>query len=795
MGSRQYNPQKIEQQAQDYWHKHKSFQVSEETSKEKYYCLSMFPYPSGHIHVGHVRNYTIGDVITRHQKMLGKNVLQPIGWDAFGLPAENAAIKHNVAPAKWTYANIAHMKTQIQAFGFGYDWQREITTCDPKYYKWEQWFFLKLYEKGLVYKKNSLVNWDPIEQSVLANEQVENGRGWRSGALVEKRELSQWFIKITAYAEELLTSLDTLPGWPDKVKTMQRNWIGKSSGALVKFLFPNKTDPEYLEVFTTRIDTILGATFLVISPLHPLALKVAQHNTELKNFLATCALSSTQEADLATQQKYGCTTGLTAINPVTKTEIPIWVANYVIMEYGTGAVMAVPAHDERDHEFASQYSLPIITDFALLNATQLITDLSTQGLAKTEIIYRLRDWGVSRQRYWGTPIPFIYCEHCGTVPVPLTDLPVILPENVVVTATGSPLKHLPEFVNVACPKCQQPAKRETDTFDTFVQSSWYYARFACPNAAEQMLDKTADYWTPVNQYIGGIEHAILHLLYARFFHKAMRDLGLVNSAEPFTKLLTQGMVLKDGSKMSKSKGNTVDPTELIASYGVDTLRLFVMFAAPPEQSLEWSTTGVEGAHRFLKRLWGSVIEFSQHKNVPAFSHLKMQHVELNSSQQQLRYKVHATIQKVTDDYLRRFTFNTAIAAIMELLNVYQKFTIVSDLDKSIAKECLDAVILMLSPIVPHITHALWQELGYREQAQVELSWPLTDLSALVKNNITVVLQINGKLRSSLNVALNTSNQVLEQLALKDDNIIKYTSGKTIDKIIVLPNKLVNIVIK
>ncbi len=818
----QYNPKKVEQIAQEYWNTQQSFRAIEDPNKQKYYCLSMFPYPSGNIHVGHVRNYTIGDVIARHKRMQGKNVLQPIGWDAFGLPAENAAMQRNIPPAEWTQKNIAHMKFQLQQMGFGYDWERELTTCKPEYYRWEQWFFTQLFAKGLVYKKNSVVNWDPVDQTVLANEQVVNGRGWRSDALVERREIPQWFVKITAYADELLNDLDKLPGWPEQVKTMQRNWIGRSVGMNIEFKIVNHT--EKLTVYTTRPDTLCGATYVAIAAEHPLATLAAKNNPALQQFIQKCKQGSTAEADMATMEKTGIATGLYAINPVNNTEIPVWVANYVLAEYGSGAVMAVPAHDERDWEFAHKYNLPIKQvvrpsngasvdvqqaaftdkDVILVNSgkydgldyagafTAILSDLQALSSGSQQTSYRLRDWGISRQRYWGAPIPIIYCQDCGAVPVPAKDLPVLLPEQVAITGNGSPLANMPEFYQVACPQCEKPAKRETDTFDTFFESSWYYARFACPDQTNAMLDERAKYWTPVDQYIGGIEHAILHLLYARFFHKAMRDLGLVNSDEPFTNLLTQGMVLKDGSKMSKSKGNTVDPQQLIEQYGADTVRLFIMFTAPPELSLEWSDAGVEGAYRFIKRLWQIIYEHTD-RGVVALNQDYFAH-SFSDEQKALRYKLHSTLQKVSDDFERRFTFNTAIAANMELLNALHGFTTNNHLDQHIRQEVLNCVLLMLSPIIPHITHTLWLAIG-NKTAIVDMPWPEIDQRALIKNTVNLVIQINGKLRANVTAAINANSKDLEQLALEQENVKKFMHGKTAQKIIIVPNKLINIVVK
>jgi leucyl-tRNA synthetase len=815
----QYNSEQVEAAAQAYWQEHQTFKAKEDLSLEKFYCLSMFPYPSGSLHMGHVRNYTIGDVISRFQRMQGKNVLQPIGWDAFGLPAENAAIKHKVPPAQWTYQNIELMGQQLKRLGFGYDWSREFATCKPDYYRWEQWFFIKLFEKGLVYKKNSVVNWDPVDQTVLANEQVIDGCGWRSGAKVERREIPQWFLKITAYAEELLRDLDTLTGWPEPVKTMQRNWIGRAEGFNIHFKLQSPESP-VIQVFTTRPDTLFGVTYLCIAPEHPIAIALAEKNPLIKHFLDESRMLKVAEAELATLEKRGVSTGLNIINPINGEKIPLWIANYVLMEYGAGAVMAVPAHDSRDYEFAKKYNLPIrqviahidntivvdlqknaFTDKGILinsgqftgqsseNASQAIGEfLKKNNSGDAEVHWRLRDWGVSRQRYWGTPIPMIYCDHCGTVPVPEADLPVVLPEKIDFVGTGSPLKSMPEFYKTTCPTCHKPATRETDTFDTFMESSWYYARFACPDQVEKMLDQRANYWSPVDQYIGGIEHAILHLLYARFFHKAMRDLGLVNSNEPFTRLLTQGMVLKDGAKMSKSLGNTVDPENLIAQYGADTARLFLMFAAHPEQSLEWSDTGIEGAYRFLKRVWQLVFQYTQ--LLPEKSDIETSDPETLKN---FRRILHETIRKVTDDMGRRQTFNTAIAALMELLNAIQSFS-ATGTNKNTLKEALESLLLMLSPIAPHITHELWQHMGHQD-AIVDHAWPIFDPNALIKDNLEFAVQINGKLRGSLNAPVSTDNKALEALALSHENIKRHLEGKTVQKIIVVPKKLINIVVK
>jgi leucyl-tRNA synthetase len=786
----QYHPKTIEAAAQSYWQTHQTFKAVENPKQEKFYCLSMFPYPSGSLHVGHVRNYTIGDVISRYQRMQGKNVLHPIGWDAFGLPAENAAIKHQVPPAKWTYHNIEIMKAQFKQMGCAYDWDRELASCTPEYYRWEQWFFIKLYEKGLVYRKNSVVNWDPVDQTVLANEQVIDGRGWRSGAKVERREIPQWFLKITHYSEELLNDLETLVHWPSPVKIMQKNWIGRSEGALIDFDSLKGT----ISVFTTRPDTLLGVTYLALSPEHPIAITIAEKDSKIQDFLTECRQVKVAEADLATLEKRGIETGLTARHPINGEAIPIWIANYVVMDYGTGAVMGVPAHDARDQEFAEQYALPI-RELSLgknkdNDIQSMMEHLEKNQCGKKHIQWRLRDWGVSRQRYWGTPIPMIYCKTCGVVPVPENQLPIVLPEKVVMEAVGSPLKKMPEFYQTTCPTCQGPAERETDTFDTFMESSWYYARFTCPDQSNKMFDSRADYWLPVDHYIGGIEHAILHLLYARFFHKAMRDLGLVSSDEPFSRLLTQGMVLKDGAKMSKSLGNTVDPGPLIEQYGADTLRLFLMFAAPPEQSLEWSDAGVEGAHRFLKRLWQATVQLTEKLANPAMD------ANLYSDEaaaKTLHQHYHITIQKVTDDIGRRQTFNTAIAAMMELLNAIQSFIPTSIKALNTQKEALEALILMLSPIAPHITQALWQALGHRD-IPMATAWPVFDPLALIKETLTIAIQINGKVRAQLEVPATIDDEALKTLALSEENVKRHLNNQEIKKIVIVPQKLISIVI-
>ena len=856
----QYNPRDVEQQAQTFWEQNQTFTVREEPGKPKYYCLSMFPYPSGKLHMGHVRNYTIGDVISRYQRMQGMNVLQPMGWDAFGLPAENAAINNKTAPAKWTYANIDYMKNQLKRLGFGYDWNRELATCRPDYYRWEQWFFTKLYEKGLVYKKMSTVNWDPVDQTVLANEQVVDGRGWRSGALVEQKKIPQWFIKITDYADELLSDLDELEGWPEQVKTMQRNWIGKSVG--VELTFPLQDQDEGLTVYTTRPDTLMGVSYMAVAAEHPLAKQAAAQSPEVAEFVEQCKNSKKAEAELATMEKKGVDTGLKAVHPLTQELIPIWVANFVLMDYGTGALMAVPAHDERDHEFAIKYRLPIkqviaaqsdqdidvqqaaFTEKGVLVSSgkyngmtseeafeEIAKDLEAQGIGQRTVNYRLRDWGVSRQRYWGAPIPMMTLADGSERPVPADQLPVTLPEDVEMDGVKSPIKADPEWAKTTFDG--QPATLETDTFDTFMESSWYYARFCSPNYQDGMLDPAAaNYWLPVDQYIGGIEHAILHLLYARFFHKLLRDVGLVQSDEPFKRLLCQGMVLAetfyredanggktwfspadvtvtrddkgqptgailkaDGqpviaggiTKMSKSKNNGIDPQFIIDQYGADTVRLFMMFAAPPEQSLEWSDSAVEGAHRFLKRLWRMTHEHLAKGQAPA-----LDAAALNDAQQALRRKTHETITKVSDDISRRLTFNTAIAAVMELLNDVNRLPASNDQDLAITQEALEAAVVMLSPIVPHISHTLWQALGHAEPV-VEAAWPQADTSAMVKTSLEVVLQVNGKVRAKEQVAADISKADLEQLALANENVQRFTEGLTVRKVIVVPGKLVNVV--
>jgi leucyl-tRNA synthetase len=812
-----YQPLAIEQDVQAIWESSGVFNVSESSTQEKYYCLSMFPYPSGKLHMGHVRNYTIGDVISRYQRMLGKNVLQPMGWDAFGLPAENAAMQHGVHPADWTYENIAYMRDQLKRLGFGYDWSRELATCDPSYYKWEQWFFLKLLAKGLVYKKTAPVNWCPNDMTVLANEQVIDGCCWRCDTQVERKEIAQWFLKITAYADELLASLETLDGWPEQVKTMQANWIGRSEGVEMDFPVADMEQP--LRIYTTRPDTLMGVTYLAVAAEHPLALQAAINNTAISDFINDCKMMETSEAAMETMEKRGIDSGIKAQHPLTGELVPVWIANFVLMGYGTGAVMAVPAHDQRDYEFATKYDIAIkqvifakngeeddcsehayTVKGVLKNSAEfdgLTSELAFVAISETlekdqkgqrKTNFRLRDWGVSRQRYWGAPIPVIYCDDCGTVPVPEKDLPVELPRDVVLDGSQSPLVAHPTFSHVSCPSCGKAARRETDTFDTFMESSWYFARFAS-SQADSMLDESAKYWLPVDYYIGGIEHAILHLLYARFFTKLMRDEGLLVCDEPFKKLLTQGMVLKDGTKMSKSKGNTIDPQGLIDQYGADTVRLFIMFAAPPEQSLEWSDSGVEGAFRFLKRLWKQAYTH----NEAGGSAVALDKSSMTDEQQSVRRFVHQTIQKVSHDVGVRTIFNTAIAANMELVNTLSKFVDESDNGKAIRQEALESIVLMLAPIVPHICHQLWLDLGH-QQAVLGVAWPQVDASALEQDTIELVIQVNGKLRSKISVSMTATSEEIQVQALNDELAIRFIDGKPIRKVIVVPKKLVNIVV-
>ncbi|QTH64403.1 leucine--tRNA ligase [Psychrosphaera ytuae] len=855
----EYNHREIEQRVQKYWQEQQTFKVTEDPNKEKFYCLSMLPYPSGRLHMGHVRNYTIGDVISRYQRLQGKNVMQPMGWDAFGLPAENAAIKHKTAPAKWTYENIEYMKSQLTSLGFGYDWDREVATCTPEYYRWEQWFFTKLYEKGLVYKKTATVNWDPVDQTVLANEQVIDGRGWRSGALVEQKEIPQWFIKITDYAEELLNDLDQLEGWPDTVKAMQKNWIGRSEGAEVTF--PLVGSEQALEVYTTRPDTLYGVTYVAVAAQHPIALEAADNNPELAAFIEQCKSQSVAEADMATMEKLGVDTGLKAIHPLTGEEVPVWAANFVLMNYGTGAVMSVPGHDQRDFEFASKYGLPIkqvITaseaeidlskeaytekgtlinsaEFDGLEFTeafeQIVAKLESERKGKKTVNYRLRDWGVSRQRYWGAPIPMATLEDGTSVPIPEQDLPVVLPEDVVMDGSSSPIKADPEWAKTTING--QAAFKETDTFDTFMESSWYYARYCSPESDDMMLDPSkANYWLPVDQYIGGIEHAILHLLYARFFHKLMRDVGLIDSDEPFKQLLCQGMVLADTyyredekggkvwispteveaeydekgrivkawhkedkqpvisagmSKMSKSKNNGIDPESVIQTLGADTVRLFMMFTAPPEQTLEWSDSGVEGAHRFIKRVWKLTQD-----TIDAGLVTELDKAALTSDQKAVRREVHKTLAKVSDDLGRRNTFNTAIAAVMELTNKLNKASLESEQDKAVMYEAVNAVVLMLAPITPHVCHDLWIQLGHKEQLD-EAQWPKIDESAMIEDEKLIIVQVNGKVRAKITVAADAEEEQIRELGLNDANVQKFTADKTIRKVIFVKGKLLNIV--
>lgn len=867
-----YQPRDIEAAAQAHWDAHKSFEVSEQAGKDTFYCLSMFPYPSGKLHMGHVRNYTIGDVIARYHRMQGKNVLQPMGWDAFGMPAENAAMKNNVAPAKWTYENIAYMKAQLKSLGLAIDWSREVTTCKPDYYRWEQWLFTRLFEKGVIYRKNGTVNWDPVDQTVLANEQVIDGRGWRSGALIEKREIPMYYFKITAYAEELLSSLDDLPGWPEQVKTMQRNWIGKSRGMEVSFPYDAASIGQdgALKVFTTRPDTLMGATYVAVAAEHPLAAIAltklpADQAAELQAFIDECKRGGVAEADIATQEKKGLATPLFVEHPLTGEKLPVWVANYVLMNYGEGAVMAVPAHDERDFAFAAKYNLPVkpVVRTSAGDETpapwqdaygehgQLINSgafdgldfqgafdaievaLQKKGLGQSRTQFRLRDWGISRQRYWGCPIPIIHCPSCGDVPVPEDQLPVVLPEDVVPDGAGSPLAKMPEFYECTCPKCGTAAKRETDTMDTFVESSWYFARYASPTYDKGMVDPAAaNHWLPVDQYIGGIEHAILHLLYARFFHKLMRDEGLVTSNEPFKNLLTQGMVvaetyyrtLENGGKdwfnpadveverdakakvigarlktdglpveiggtekMSKSKNNGVDPQAMIDAYGADTCRLFMMFASPPDMSLEWSDAGVEGASRFLRRVW-RLAQAHVNAGLPA----ALDTAALSDVQKEVRRAIHLAIKQASQDVGQHHKFNTAIAAVMTLMNVLEKAPQADAQDRALLQEGLETVALLLAPITPHICHELWRELGHAD-AVIDAAWPKVDESALVQDTLQLVVQVNGKLRGQIEVAADASRETVEAIARANENVLRFTEGLTIRKVIVVPGKLVNIV--
>jgi len=830
----QYSAAAVEQAAQDYWEENKTFNVTEDASKEKYYCLSMFPYPSGRLHMGHVRNYTIGDVVSRFQRMQGKNVMQPMGWDAFGLPAENAAIKHGVAPAKWTRENVDYMRAQLKRLGFGYDWDRELATCNPDYYRWEQWMFTKLFEKGLVYKKTAAVNWCPHDQTVLANEQVIDGCCWRCDSAVERKEIPQYFMKITAYADELLADLDQLDGWPEQVKTMQRNWIGRSEGLEIDFVVEGKD--EALRVFTTRPDTLMGVTYLAVAAEHPLALAAAESHPELAAFIEECKKTGTAEAELETMEKRGVDTGVKAIHPVSGELVPVWVANFVLMGYGTGAVMSVPAHDQRDWEFAKKYGLTIKQVIAPLadieikecinsargNVTtvmdvdlekQAFTEkgvlidsadfsgmssagsfdaiaeyLHNQGKCDKKVTFRLRDWGVSRQRYWGAPIPIVNCPDCGAVTVPEDQLPVLLPEDVELDGIQSPIKADPEWRQCSCPKCGAAAERETDTFDTFMESSWYFARYCSPKDDQAMLSEAAKYWLPVDQYIGGIEHAILHLLYARFYNKLMRDVGLIDNDEPFNHLLTQGMVLKDGAKMSKSKGNTVDPQGLIEKYGADTARLFMMFAAPPEQSLEWADSGVDGAARFLKKVWN----FAQNNQAALGAEKSVDCANADDEQKASRREVHEVLKQALIDFDKQ-QFNTVVAACMKIMNVLPAVKDGGARD-AIINEGFSIVLRLLSPIAPHISHVLWRELGYGNDV-LEADWPAVDEAALKRDSIEMVVQVNGKMRGKVQVAANAAKDVVEAAALANENVLKFTEGKDVVKVIVVPGKLVNIVVK
>ena len=809
-----YEPEKLERQIQQFWNENEMFSVTEDPEKEKFFCLSMFPYPSGSIHMGHVRNYTIGDTISRFQRMLGKNVMQPMGWDAFGLPAENAAIKNKVSPSDWTEQNISSMKLQLQRMGFAYDWKREFATCSPDYYKWEQWFFLQLLEKGLVYQEEAEVNWDPVDETVLANEQVIDGKGWRSGAEVEKRRLKQWFLKITDYAEELLEGTEKLDGWPEQVKTMQKNWIGKSEG--MEFTFKLKNMEESVEVYTTRPDTIMGVSFLALSTNHDLALGASESDSSIKKFIEDQKKTKVAEADLAKQEKLGIDTGLYAIHPFTGEELPIWIGNFVLSEYGSGALMAVPAHDQRDYEFAKKYNLSIkqviegskdddINEAAILEKNNLINSKEFDGLDFTKafkaielkseqlgcgfrkVNYRLRDWGVSRQRYWGAPIPILKNSNNDTFPA--KELPVKLPTDVKFSGVSSPLSLLNDFIETK--QDGQDLRRETDTFDTFFESSWYYARFASFDSESSMLDERAKYWLPVDQYVGGIEHAVLHLLYSRFFFRCLRDLGLVEGDEPFDNLLCQGMVLKDGSKMSKSKGNTVDPEGLISKYGADTVRLFVMFAAPPDQSLEWSDQGVQGSFRFLNRIWNLIQEHVD-TGIPE----KLEFDNNNKEALSLRIKTHQTLKKVKDDYERRHAFNTAIASVMELSNKIPKQFITNNSslsERSAAHEAIMNIVIMLAPITPHLSQHLWWELG-KDTPIIDHAWPEADSELLIEETVEIAVQINGKLRATVNLDPNANQETFENKALADVNVQKYLENKDIKKIIFVPGRLINIVI-
>ena len=873
-----YFPETVEREAQAYWDENRAFEVREDPAREKFYCLSMFPYPSGKLHMGHVRNYTIGDVISRYQRMRGRNVLQPMGWDAFGLPAENAAMQNRVPPARWTYRNIEYMKAQLRRLGFAYDWSRELATCRPEYYRWEQWLFTRLFEQGIAYRRESEVNWDPVDRTVLANEQVIDGRGWRSGAVVERRKIPQWFLRITDFAEELLTELDHID-WPEPVKTMQRNWIGRSEGTEIDFEIETPEaegsdadgDQPPLRVFTTRPDTVYGATFMAVAAGHPLAATVAARRGDVAAFVEECRRGGTTAAEIETMDKRGMPLGVNAVNPFNGERLPVWVANFVLMGYGTGAIMAVPGHDERDHEFATRYGLPIRQVIAPADGADVdvraeawtdkedvvVVDsgeysglgfrecfdrmadwLERTGRGKRRVNYRLHDWGVSRQRYWGCPVPIVHCDACGMVPAPDEQLPVLLPEDVAVEGGGSPLARLPEFVETACPKCGADARRDTDTFDTFMESSWYFARFCCADADTSKIDERADYWMPVDQYIGGIEHAILHLMYARFYQKLMNEAGLTKVREPFSNLLTQGMVVaetfyrdadgqtryyapaevevehdargkiigaharSDGQpvevgsieKMSKSKNNGVDPEEMIARYGADTVRLYIIETSPPDQMLEWSGSAVEGAARFLRRLWRTVREHVAQGPAPALDVNR-----LDGPARELRCRIHETIAKVGDDVGRRYKFNTACAACRELVNDVVAFeagaseTGDGGARRSVVREALEAVVLMLAPVIPHVCHTLWRSLGHRDPV-IDAAWPVADEAATSRDVIELVVQVNGKLRGHVSVGADADREAVEREAQRNDNVARFIGGKPVRKVIVVPGRLVNIVV-
>jgi leucyl-tRNA synthetase len=860
-----YEPAAVEAEAQHYWIEHRCFEAREDRTRDKYYCLSMFPYPSGSLHMGHVRNYTIGDVLARFMRMNGKNVLQPMGWDAFGLPAENAAMANGVPPAKWTFDNIAYMKRQLKSLGFALDWSRELTTCRPEYYRWNQWLFLRMLERGIAYQKTGVVNWDPVDKTVLANEQVIDGRGWRTGAPVERREIPMYYLKITAYADDLLNALSGMHGWPERVRAMQANWIGKSEGVRIGFPYEIDATKGVMHAFTTRADTVMGVTFCAVAAEHPLATHAAKGNPALAAFVEECKRGPAVEAELATQEKKGMATGSFVRHPLTGAPVPLWVGNYVLMSYGEGAVMGVPAHDERDFAFAKKYQLPIKPvievagrgysldawapwysehgrcvnsgkydglDFRAATAA-IAADLARMGLGEKQITWRLRDWGISRQRYWGCPIPVIHCSRCGTVPVPDEQLPVLLPENLVPDGSGNPLLKDAAFLACTCPRCDGAARRETDTMDTFVDSSWYFLRFACSDNSRAMLDARVHYWLPVDQYIGGIEHAILHLLYARFWTRVVSELGAVTFKEPFANLFTQGMVLNeaffrklksgrieyfnpaeveirsdkhgqrrtavlraDGREvesggvvtMSKSKNNGVDPQALVDEFGADTARLFTMFAAPPEQTLEWSDEGVQGAYRFIKRLWKAVYEHVS-KGAP----LPLDKAALNEPQRAIRRQAHHTLGKVTDDIGRRRTFNTAIAAVMELLNALAKFPQRSPQDRSVLHEALEVAVLALSPIIPHVTHALWRALGH-SGALIDEPWTSVDPGALEQSTVEIVVQVNGKLRGRIAVPVDAGEEALREAALGDPHVQKFLGVSPVRKVIIVRGRLVNVVV-